>query len=194
LSSPQNFTANVSADGTTVTGSMNGGPFTLRKTSSLTLQQPERAASSRLPSGTTDTLTQDRLAPIVAEAIARWETGLGLEAETTLTGVKIEVVDLTGEMLGEACGNTIRIDRDAAGYGWFVDATPHDDLEFLADASGTLTARNGSAAKDRADLLTTVMHEMGHMLGFSDGVSDDLMDSLLPLGTRRTLVDAGVAV
>jgi hypothetical protein len=46
--------------------------------------------------------------------------------------------------------------------------------------SGTLTA-----AAQRADLLTTVMHEMGRVLGNSDTTADDLMNAVLPLGTRR---------
>jgi hypothetical protein len=38
---------------------------------------------------------------------------------------------------------------------------------------------------NRADLLTTVMHEMGHVLG-SDHAADGLMSAFLPLGQRRT--------
>ena len=38
-------------------------------------------------------------------------------------------------MLGRALTNVIQIDTDAAGFGWFVDATPHDDLEFMYDAA-----------------------------------------------------------
>ena len=43
---------------------------------------------------------------------------------------RVQVADLPGGLLGEAVGKTILIDRDAAGYGWFVDPTPADDLEF----------------------------------------------------------------
>ena len=51
-------------------------------------------------------------------------------------------------LLGETVGNTILIDRDAAGYGWFVDPTPADDVEF-ADVLGpyALAAGNGSPAQ-----------------------------------------------
>ena len=49
----------------------------------------------------------------------------------------------------------------------------------------TLAAGNASPAAQRADLLTAVMHEMGHVLGYGDTSADDLMDSMLPLGTRR---------
>ena len=39
-------------------------------------------------------------------------------------------------MLGEAVGKTIFIDRDAAGYGWFVDPTPAADEEFTRKKRG----------------------------------------------------------
>ena len=54
-------------------------------------------------------------------------------------------------------------------------------------------AANGSPAADRGDLLTTVMHEMGHGLGYSDDAGD-LMNGTLPPGVRRTsLVDEAFA-
>ena len=112
--------------------------------------------------------------------------------ETVMAGLKIEIADLPNGMLGEASENVIRIDRDAAGYRWFVDATPGDDAEFVADDRGILAARKDSAAADRAGLLTTVMHEMGHALGYSHSVSDGLMNALLPLGTLRTDLDSAV--
>jgi hypothetical protein len=130
-------------------------------------------------------LSDAELAPIVAEAIHRLESELGSRIETALAGVKIEVADLPSGVLGEAMDDTIRIDRDAAGYGWFVDATPEDDAEFLAVSRSSLSARKDTAADRRADLLTTVMHEMGHLLGYADEAADDLMGAMLPLGTRR---------
>ena len=36
-----------------------------------------------------------------------------------------------------------------------------------------------------ADLLTVVLHEMGHLVGADDG-GDGLMAAVLPEGTRRT--------
>ena len=102
-----------------------------------------------------------------------------------MSGMTVQVADLPSGFLGETTGKTILIDRDAAGYGWFVDPTPADDSEF-ADVlgPGTLAANNSSPAANRADLLTAVMHEMGHVLGY-DHVADGLMSATLPLGTRR---------
>jgi hypothetical protein len=88
--------------------------------------------------------------------------------------------------LAEKWQNTIWIDDDAAGYGWFVDSTPADDAEFAAVAgTSSLVAPSGTAADQRADLLTAVMHEIGNVLGNSDTSADDLMNATLPLGTRR---------
>ena len=136
-------------------------------------------------------LTADELAPIVTEAESRLAALLGNQVSTVLAGVSFEIDDLTGGLLAETTGNTVRIDQYAAGYGWFVDPTPADDSEFTASAgSQTLTAPNGSPAYDRADLLTAVMHEMGHELGLADDNLGDLMSATLPLGVRRTFIDA----
>ena len=105
-----------------------------------------------------------------------------------LAGVKVEVADLPGGTLGETDGKTILIDRDAAGYGWFVDPTPGDDSEFAATpGSPTLVAAKGGAAALHVDLLTTVMHELGHELGLDHVAADDLMNAVLPLGVRRNI-------
>ena len=135
------------------------------------------------------TLSDAQLAPIATAAIERLESQLGSQVETAMAGVQIKVANLAPGVLGEALGKTIWIDDNAAGYGWFVDSTPGDDSEFadpLADHD--LAARPGTAADEHADLLTTVMHEMGHLLGYAHA-ADDLMQAVLPLGVRRTLVD-----
>ena len=47
----------------------------------------------------------------------------------------------------------------------------------------------GSPAAGHEDLLTTVLHEMGHLAGQADVANattgSNLMDAVLPLGTRR---------
>jgi hypothetical protein len=144
--------------------------------------------AATLPQGSAEAVSDAQLAVIVVEAQQRWQAQLGCMATTGLSGVRAEVGDLPGGLLGAAAGKAIRIDRDAAGYGWFVDLTPTDDGEF-ADLLGAhaLAAQKGSAAEQRVDLLTTVMHEMGHVLGLDDTtVAGDLMDAVLPLGVRRT--------
>lgn len=126
-----------------------------------------------------ETLSDGRLQPLLAEAVNRWQSaGAGAAA---LQGVEVSVADLPGTFLGLASGNTIWIDVDAAGRGWFIDATPWDDSEF------TMPGDHGE--EGRIDLLTVVMHEMGHVLGLGELDSEEhageLMAATLTTGTRR---------
>ncbi len=112
------------------------------------------------------TLTADQLAAVTDEAIRRWTLAVGDQAAASLSGVNWELADLSGNLLGLTSGHTMRIDRDAAGRGWFVDWSPWDDDEFWrARATDELPARRGGPADERADLLSAVMHELGHVLG-----------------------------
>jgi hypothetical protein len=52
-------------------------------------------------------------------------------------------------------------------------------------ATNQLIAPVGSPASDRVDLLTTVIHELGHVLGFDHTDTDSPMNASLPLGMRR---------
>jgi hypothetical protein len=72
---------------------------------------------------------------------------------------------------------TITIDDDANGVGWFIDTTPGDSSEFRRGDVGTgglgdyYIANPDSAASGKYDLLTAILHEMGHTLGFINGYS-----------------------
>ena len=75
------------------------------------------------------------------------------------------------------------VDSDAAGQGWFVDATPGDDAEFRL-AQGEMTGVRGEAAS-RIDLLSVIVHELGHVAGL-DHLSSGVMTAQLDAGIRRT--------
>jgi hypothetical protein len=137
--------------------------------------------ASTVPTTEASLLFDKQLAPIAAAAIRRLETQFGSQADAALAGVTVKVANLPGGLLGETSGKTIWIDNNAAGYGWYVDSTPDDDLEF----ANSLAAHEDPAVANRVDLLTAVMHGMGHVLGFHDTTGSDLMASSLPLGTRR---------
>ena len=115
-------------------------------------------------------LTDDAIAPVVQAAINNWSSAVSLTVDQmkTLRELEICVADLPGARLGEAFGTTITLDINAAGHGWFVDTT------------------TGDSARNRIDLLTAVMHELGHVLGFEHR-EEGLMWETLPLGTRRVL-------
>ncbi len=135
------------------------------------------------PQSKVELLTDEQLNPIVDEAITRWEAALG--APVDLGGIDFQIMDFEGRgrgILGQTTPDMIYIDADAAGWGWYVDQTPDDDTD-----DGNL--------EDRMDLLTAVMHEIGHALGYGDlsADSDDLMSAALDAGERLTL-DGGSLV
>ena len=139
------------------------------------------------PQGVPESLSDEQLAPIVVEAERRLAAADGVQVLAAMADVKVQIADLPRGFLGETTGKTILIDHDAAGYGWFVDSTPADDTEFVKVlGSDSLAARKGTSAATRVDLLTTVMHEMGHVLGYDDTSSAGLMNGILPMGVRRT--------
>ncbi len=133
-------------------------------------------------------LTTAELDPIVAAAKARWTaTGLDAAQQAALDAVTVSVTDMPGWYLAQATGPRIAVDTDAAGYGWFIDATPFDDSEFDMEArsasEGSSLARQASI---QMDLLTTVLHEMGHVLGLDHSTAaGDVMSASLTPGVRR---------
>lgn len=160
------------------------------KAGTFTIGSALMVDATSTPEGSAAELTDGELASVTAEAIRRVTEQVGSGSETVLAGVNFRIADLPVGQLGEAAGKTVTIDRSAAGYGWFVDPTPEDDLEFVDTvAAHSLAASDGSGAVDRADLLTTVMHELEHVLGKGHSQSLDLMSATLPLGTRRLAVD-----
>jgi Ca2+-binding RTX toxin-like protein len=104
---------------------------------------------------------------IVDQAIALWDATVGLDAAdlAALEAVSFEVADLSGLILATTIEDTVWVDVNAAGYGWFVDTTPEDASEFLRRLpDGTRRAQPGSEAHGAMDLLSAVTHELGHVL------------------------------
>ena len=149
------------------------------------VQSPLHAAQGEGPGGAdVASLTQDELSGVVGGAIERYErAGASSDELDLLSSLSFAIVDLSPGQLG-AAGSYIAVDVNGAGYGWFVDATPDDNSEFdLA-----LAANSSSEAAGRMDLLTVVMHEMGHVLGRGHSHDDhDLMGETLEAGTRKLL-------
>ena len=78
----------------------------------------------------------------------------------------------------------ITVDSDAAGWGWFTDASTGSDRLF---PNGNALA--GSPAAGRIDLVSVLEHELGHALGLEhkDG---GVMDASLAPGVRETAIEA----
>jgi hypothetical protein len=121
---------------------------------------------------------------ILTAALGRLEqAGVSQPLLNRLSTVNAFLQPLAPGQLGEALvnQNAIVLSPDGAGHGWFVDPTPSQDEEF---AGGSAFA--GSPAAGREDLLTTVLHELGHLVGLADDNGTALMAESLPTGTRRT--------
>ena len=126
----------------------------------------------------TEPLTLAAVQPLLDEAIARWEaTGADVDG---LGSLNVRIANLDDATLGLAAGNTIMLDMNAAGWGWFVDPTPDEDSEF--------TMPGDQGEQNRMDLLTVLMHELGHLLG-RDHDDDGVMAETLATGTRLAMID-----
>jgi hypothetical protein len=133
----------------------------------------------------TQFLTNDQLAPVVAQAKALWTAALGAADErlAVLDDAQVVVGNLPDERLGVTLGHRVLIDSTAAGYGWFVNGS---------------TA--SLATSGRMDLLTVVAHELGNVMGFAEDVrATDLItspylsagDRYLPDGSSSILAETG---
>jgi hypothetical protein len=137
-------------------------------------QPPEPAAAP---------VTQSAAETVLESTVDEISPQLTTEQQATLSEVDIQVVDLSAGTLGRAAAGTIYIDVNAAGYGWFVDATPNENSEFSATSDLTLIALPDSEAAGLVDLRTVILHELGHLLGF-DHTEDGLMQETLSPGVR----------
>jgi hypothetical protein len=133
-------------------------------------------AATAAPAPVSDALRANQVRPLLAAALTRWQAA---GADTSaLHGIDVRVADLGGLTLGKAVGNRIWLDDNAAGWGWFADATPWDDFEF--------TTPGDQGEQGRMDLLTVLEHEIGHLLGHVHE-ADGVMQDTLTAGTRRTV-------
>lgn len=105
---------------------------------------------------TTQRLTSAQLDSVVGAAKAEW---ISAQPTADFMGVTFSIAALDGLLLGVADGKKVTIDVTAAGWGWTV-------------VGGGI------------DLLTVVMHELGHVLGLEHGDEDTLMGETLGPGER----------
>ena len=120
------------------------------------------AASPALPAANASLLSL-QAESLAAAATSLW-TAAGLDT-SLMTGVTIEMADLPSTMVARVDGSTIYLDSTAAGWGWFVDTTPLDSNEYSTLRARMLVAGTESAAAGRIDLLSVLVHEIGHLLG-----------------------------
>jgi hypothetical protein len=158
------------------------GGYSMTGVLEILVGSPLLASGTRATAVPALDLDRAMLTSLVAESRTRWETS-GID--TSLLGdVEVRVSDLPANQLALAAANVIIIDSSAAGYGWFVDATPQDNGEFRQVSSTEFRARRTSDAYGRIDLLTAIMHEMGHLLG-EQHTRSGLMAETLAAGGRK---------
>jgi DNA/RNA endonuclease G (NUC1) len=104
----------------------------------------------------------------------------GLIQSPTPFNLKIEVTDLSTGQLAEATitgydsngrpnSGTLTLDTDGNSLGWFIDTTPDDNTEFDQNLTPTAFRATTGAAAGKYDLLTTILHELGHLNGIISG-------------------------
>ncbi|MDO4574222.1 MAG: matrixin family metalloprotease [Planctomycetia bacterium] len=96
-------------------------------------------------------ISQEQLDTVATAAVERASTEYRTIYNTSFEKLTFQVADLGGNVLARQVGEVILVDATAAGYGWYVDATPYDDTD---------DTRNGEI-----DLLTVLLHELGHYAG-----------------------------
>jgi hypothetical protein len=144
-----------------------GGAVIATGTATVTIlddDSPQLASRAAPGSGGVAALTPAQLAAAVADAEALW---LAVRPQADFGGVTFSIRQLGGLLLGATAGREISIDATAAGWGWSVS---------YPGGSGP-----------HMDLLTVVLHELGHIVGFDDDGSNDLMGATLAPGQMRTL-------
>jgi hypothetical protein len=126
-----------------------------------------------------------------AQAVQRLQQdGVSAAVVARLAAVQVGIGNLGPGVLATADPQSgqVVLDPSAAGHGWFVDATPLQDEEFVAGPGSLLqTAIPGGPADGRVDLLTALEQEMGVAAGLNGAI---LRNALAPSTRNVAAVDA----
>ncbi len=137
-------------------------------------------------------LSPAALSIIVQTAISKWQdAGISAGDLARLRGASFEIADLPEGQLASTNSGRIVIDQTGAGYGWFYDLSPADDLEFeLPVLNRQREALESSTAYGQMDLLSAVMRQLGSLLTNKkvQGRHPWLMQNTLAPGIRRAPV------
>jgi len=130
---------------------------------------PALRTTAIAPAPTRQALTSAQTRPALAQALAYWRAH---GADTSRLGhIDIAIADLGANRLGEASGSTIKLDDNAAGWGWNV-----------ARSAG----RGRKALAGGMSLLSALVHEVGHLLGHEHSEGGVMAETLAP-GARPAL-------
>ena len=117
---------------------------------------------------------------------------------SAFAGLTVNMQELPAGFAAWTQGKTITLDTAGAGWGWYIDASPLDHSEFaMGDAANAWRvdpAEPNNPAKNRLDLLTVLIHELGHVAGLDHSDDHtDIMSQYLAPGQRRLLSSEDVA-
>ncbi len=118
-------------------------------------------------------------AGVRAAAEAYWPCAADRVAAATIV-----IGELDGDRLATAVGNTITVDPDAAGRGWYVGTGAPNTTDTVD--IGTPESPNVVPIDSGVDLLTVLAHEFGHVLGLPDLSDGTLMDGEIGNEIRRS--------
>ena len=115
-----------------------------------------------------------RCSAVVEQAVGIWAgTGLSPAQVALLRATPVAIANLDAQgYLGLTTPERILIDDDGVGLGWDTGRSGIWTLDIWT-------------SRPSYDLLTTVLHEMGHVLGQADDADDDLMGAILQPGERH---------
>lgn len=130
--------------------------------------------------------------PNILQSARQYWLDAGAPAER-LAQATVQIGNLPQGIVGVTQGTQITLSADAAGWGWYVDPVPADSSEFAAMGSPSeYGALPDSLAAARIDLLTVLIHELGHVIGLGHeaDIHDEMSATVTPGLRRLPLVDA----
>jgi hypothetical protein len=139
----------------------------------------------------TNSLSDDQLKSVMNEAIQIWEeAGLSKEKVEWLRNSHFYIDGLAKGNLGNSVIGAFAISPNADGNGWYIGTDKDSYAQFNHIlSSGRMLTSPSKIAAGRMDLLTCILHEMGHILGLKDlnkkSDRNNIMYGKLPVGERR---------
>jgi len=115
----------------------------------------------------TDNLTIQHIRKLYPIAKQQWiDSG---EPASKFAEVKVSINNIEYLATGNSGTKVMDFDDDANGSGWYVGAGPN-------------------VPRDKVDLLSVMVHELGHVIGYDHGT--DCMQPLTWVGTRNITIPA----
>ena len=121
---------------------------------------------------------------IVDKAISDWNTVLKSTTDLTVQisagnipalGTTSNWVASTATLtLGRPLSATITLDNDGSGFNWYFDSNINSDSEFDQLETGFSGFTTQVPANSRPEFYTTILHELGHALGYARGTNNNL--------------------